>query len=302
MDTSAAIADALREVGPRLRRARAQRGLTLTELAATTGISKSTLSRLESGERKPSLELLLPIAQAYRLPLDELVGAPEVGDPRIRFQPRRRNGRIVVPLTRQPGSIQAWKVIIPPSARPPEPRTHEGYEWLYVLSGRMRLILADHDITMGPGEVAEFDTRLPHWFGAASTEPVEILSLLGRQGERLHVRAAPAGERRRLDQGPLLAQRRCPCWRTIASSAAAAFAWSPRTASSSAACSRVTGVHAFRSRLPSTSESRYSTWPSARMIHSQDITPTSPVERALIWAITFGESNAMDKALSPGDP
>jgi transcriptional regulator with XRE-family HTH domain len=187
----AAIADALQAVGPRLRRARAQRGLTLTELAATTGISKSTLSRLESGDRRPSLELLLPIAQAYRLPLDDLVGAPEVGDPRVRFTPRQRNGRIVIPLTRQPSSIQAWKVIIPPAASPPETRTHEGYEWLYVLSGRMRLILADHDITMRAGEVAEFDTRLPHWFGAAGAEPVEVLSLLGRQGERIHVRAAP---------------------------------------------------------------------------------------------------------------
>ena len=166
--------------------------------SATTGISKSTLSRLESGERKPSLELLLPIAQAYQLPLDDLVGAPEVGDPRIRFQPRRRNGRIVVPLTRQPGSTQAWKVIIPPASAPPQTRTHEGYEWLYVLSGRMRLILSDHDITMGPGEVAEFSTRLAHWFGAARAEPVEILSLLGKQGDRIHVRASPARKQGRL--------------------------------------------------------------------------------------------------------
>jgi transcriptional regulator with XRE-family HTH domain len=197
VDQSSAIAGALQEVGPRLRRVRAQRGLTLTDLAAATGISKSTLSRLESGERKPSLELLLPIAQVFQLPLDDLVGAPEVGDPRVRFKPRQRNGRIVVPLTRQPGSIQAWKVIIPPTSSPPEVRAHEGYEWLYVLSGRMRLILTDHDVTMGPGEVAEFDTRLPHWFGAAGAEPVEVLSLLGRQGERIHVRAAPR-ERRTL--------------------------------------------------------------------------------------------------------
>jgi hypothetical protein len=60
----------------------------------------------------------------------------------------------------------------------------------------MRLILADHDITMGPGEVAEFDTRLPHWFGPAGDRPVEILSLFGRQGERIHVRAAPRGKAR----------------------------------------------------------------------------------------------------------
>jgi quercetin dioxygenase-like cupin family protein len=70
-------------------------------------------------------------------------------------------------------------------------RTRDGYEWLYVLSGEMRLILGEHDITMGPGEVAEFDTRLPHWFGAADAEPVEILSVHSTHGKRMHVRAAP---------------------------------------------------------------------------------------------------------------
>ena len=186
---SSPIAAALDQVGPRLKRLRTERGVTLTDVAAATGISKSTLSRLETGQRRPSLELLLPLAQAYRVPLDELVGAPEVGDPRIRLKPRARNGRIVVPLTRQPRGLHAWKVILPPERKEPELRTHEGYEWLYVLAGQMRLILAEHDITMGPGEVAEFDTQVPHWFGAAGDEPVEILSLLGRQGERIHVRA-----------------------------------------------------------------------------------------------------------------
>lgn len=192
VDGSSAINDVLADVGPRLRRARTQRDVTLTELAAATGISKSTLSRLESGQRKPSLELLLPIAQAHRVPLDELVGAPDVGDPRIRLKPEKRSGgRIVVPLTRQPRGVHAWKVVIPPERGQPQLRTHEGYEWLYVLAGELRLIIADHDITMGPGEVAEFDTRVPHWFGTADGRPVEILSILGREGERAHVRAAP---------------------------------------------------------------------------------------------------------------
>jgi transcriptional regulator with XRE-family HTH domain len=188
---SAEIASVLAEVGARLRKLRTHRGVTLTELAAATGISKSTLSRLESGQRKPSLELLLPIAQAHRIPLDELVGAPEVGDPRIQLRPQKRGGRVVVPLTQHPTGIHAWKVVIPPERKPPVLRTHEGNEWLYVLSGELRLLLGGHDITMKAGEVAEFDTQVPHWFGAAGNRPVEILSLLGQHGERAHIRAKP---------------------------------------------------------------------------------------------------------------
>jgi transcriptional regulator with XRE-family HTH domain len=194
--TSPEITSVLAEVGSRLKRVRTRRGVTLTALAAATGISKSTLSRLETGQRKPSLELLLPIAHAHQVPLDELVGAPEVDDPRIQLKPRVRNGRMVVPLTRQAGGLHAWKVIIPPERNEPELRTHEGYEWLYVLSGRMRLILGDTDITLEPGEVAEFDTRLPHWFGPADDRPIEILSLHGSDGQRMHVRAAPRRKER----------------------------------------------------------------------------------------------------------
>jgi transcriptional regulator with XRE-family HTH domain len=193
-DSTALIAAALDQVGPRLKRLRTQRGATLTGVAAATGISKSTLSRLETGQRRPSLELLLPLAQVYRVPLDDLVGAPEVGDPRIRLKPQRVKGRTVVPLTRRPGGVQAWKIVIPTSKNRPELRAHEGYEWLYVLSGRMRLVLGDRDLVVGPGEVVEFDTQVPHWFGSTGDQPAEVLSLFGRQGERMHVRATSGGE------------------------------------------------------------------------------------------------------------
>jgi transcriptional regulator with XRE-family HTH domain len=188
-DQPAGIAAALDQVGVRLKRLRMQRGVTLTSLTAATGISKSTLSRLESGQRRPSLELLLPLAQAYHVPLDELVGAPEVGDPRIRLKPRNANGRTVIPLTRQPGGVQAWKIIIPASKIEPVLKINEGYEWLYVLSGRMRLVLGDHDLVLGAGEVAEFDTHVPHWFGSTGDQEAEVLSVFGGQGERMHVRA-----------------------------------------------------------------------------------------------------------------
>ena len=183
------IVAALELVASRLRRVRQQRGLTLTEAAALAGISKSTLSRLETGQRRPSLELLLPLAGTYRVPLDDLVGAPEVGDPRIRLKPRRVKGRTVLPLTR-PGGIQAWKIVIPVDQSDPSPRSHDGFEWLYVLSGRMRLILGDQDLELGEGEAAEFDTQVPHWFGSNGEEPAEVLSIFGRPGERMLVRAS----------------------------------------------------------------------------------------------------------------
>jgi transcriptional regulator with XRE-family HTH domain len=194
MDDTSAIAAALDQVGPRLKQLRVQRGATITSVAAATGISKSTLSRLETGQRRPSLELLLPLAQAYHVPLDDLVGAPEVGDPRIRLKPQRVKGRTVIPLTRHPGGMQAWKIVIPTSKVNPELRAHEGHEWLYVLSGRMRLVLGDHDLVLGPGEVVEFDTQVPHWFGSTGDQAAEVLSLFGRHGERMHVRAKPGRE------------------------------------------------------------------------------------------------------------
>ena len=182
--------EALTAVGRRLRALRRERELTLVDMSAVAGISVSTLSRLESGARRPTLELLLPLAHAYRVTLDELVDAPPTGDPRIHLRPIRRNGMTVLALTRRAGGIQAYKIVIPGVSRRkrPDPQTHEGYEWLYVLNGRLRLVLGEQALVLAPGEAAEFDTRVPHWFGAHGPESVEFLSLFGRQGERAHLR------------------------------------------------------------------------------------------------------------------
>ncbi len=192
-DATIDTADTIAAVGPRLRALRQQRGVTLADLAEATGISLSTLSRLESGQRRATLQLLLPLAQAHRVPLDDLVGAPPTGDPRVHLKPVDRHGRTYVPLTQMPGPLQAFKLVIRPEPRQmePTPQTHEGFEWLYVLSGRLRLVLGERDIVMGSGEAAEFDTRVPHWFACADDRPVECLCLFGKQGERVHLTARP---------------------------------------------------------------------------------------------------------------
>ena len=184
-------------VGPRLKLLRQRRNLTLTDLTTETGISTSTLSRLEAGLRRPTLEQLLPLARAYGVTLDELVDAPPTGNPRIHLRPIAvGDGSTVIPLTRRPGGIQAYKFVLPTGQDKTEPtlRTHEGHDWVYVLNGTLRLVLGEHDLTLESGEAAEFDTRTPHWFGATSAGPVEFLSLIGRQGERAHVRASVRGD------------------------------------------------------------------------------------------------------------
>ncbi|AOW88895.1 XRE family transcriptional regulator [Streptomyces olivaceus] len=182
--------DVLDAVGPRLRTLRRERGITLAHLSAATGVSESTLSRLESGQRRATLELLLPLARIYDVPLDDLVGAPRTGDPRIHLKPVRRFGMVFVPLSRRPGGTQAFKMIIPsrPTPLEPIPQTHEGSEWLYVLSGRLRLLVGERDLVLSPGEAAEFETSLPHWLGSADGGAVELLVLFGLQGVRTHVR------------------------------------------------------------------------------------------------------------------
>jgi transcriptional regulator with XRE-family HTH domain len=193
MDATHDLDRALSSVGPRLRTLRQQRETTLAALSAATGISVSTLSRLESGSRRPTLELLLPLARAHGVTLDELVDAPPTGDPRVHLRPVTKHGMTMLPLTRRSGGIQAYKLVIPATGRPVELdlQTHEGYEWIYVLDGRLRVVLGEHDLVLTPGEAAEFDTRVPHWFGGADGEAVEFLSLFGRQGERAHLRARP---------------------------------------------------------------------------------------------------------------
>jgi transcriptional regulator with XRE-family HTH domain len=175
-------------IGPRLRTLRRARGMTLEALSAATGISVSGLSRLESGKRRPTLELLIPLARVHHVALDQLIAAPATGDPRVHLTPlRRRKGSVIVPLTQYPGRVQVFKQLIAPCPR--RLVTHNGYEWLFVLAGELLLVLGQRELVLGPGEVAEFDTAEPHWFGPSGDQPVEILHIFGPHGDKARVRS-----------------------------------------------------------------------------------------------------------------
>ncbi|WP_051341713.1 helix-turn-helix domain-containing protein [Pseudonocardia spinosispora] len=184
----------LAAIGPRLRGLRLRGGTTLAAVAVRTGISVSTLSRLESGIRAPTLDLLLPLAREYRVALDELVDADPTGDPRVYPKPMSRHGMTVVPLSPTEGELQAFKCILGagPVGAEPDQRSHEGYHWLTVLNGRLRVVLGDRDLVLTTGQAAEFDTRVPHWFGNAEPRAVEFLSVLSSTGRGIDQRIHPS--------------------------------------------------------------------------------------------------------------
>lgn len=191
-------AESLAHIGPRLKSWREKRSMTLVELSEATGISPSTLSRLEAGKRAPNLELVVPIARALRLELDDIVprAAP---DPRVSRSTRRVGKMRYETLSPESSPVQTFKVTFPAVAAGLVPaaelKVHEGQEWLYVLSGRLRLVLGEQEVVLGPGEAAEFDTRIPHWLSATGAGPAEVLSIFSKEGKRIHLRASPAKSR-----------------------------------------------------------------------------------------------------------
>ncbi|WP_413466783.1 helix-turn-helix domain-containing protein [Microbacterium sp. LRZ72] len=179
----------LEQVGPRLRAVRAARGWTLDELAERAGMSASTLSRLESGKRQASLELLLPLTRQLGIRVDDLLPEPE-RDPRVRRALVHRDGLVIAPLTPEDSPVQTYEITYPPAAEPPAQRTHDGFEWLYVLSGHLRLWLGEQDLVLARGEAAEFDTRIPHSISAAGARPAQVISIFNADGVRMHTHGA----------------------------------------------------------------------------------------------------------------
>ncbi len=178
------------QVRRRLRELRVQRGLTLQEVGHRAGIDVSTLSRLESGKRRLALDHLPRLARALSVSTDELLQPSPPSDPRVRGTAHSHHGVTYWPLTRQgpAGGLHAFKVRVSTRRRTPpaELPVHEGQDWMYVLSGRMRLVLDQRDFTIDPGQAVEFSTWTPHWFGVVH-EPVEAIVIFGPHGERLHL-------------------------------------------------------------------------------------------------------------------
>ncbi len=176
-------------LGQRLRDARRAHGWSLDELAARASVSPSTLSRLENGKRQASLELLLPLTRHLGIRIDDLVST-DAPDPRVRRPVVHRDGLVIAPLSPEGSPVHTYRITYPPVTELPRLRAHDGFEWLYVLSGRLRLRVGEQDLTLVAGEAAEFDTRVPHAMSAAGNRPARVLSIFNEAGVRLHTHLA----------------------------------------------------------------------------------------------------------------
>ena len=167
----------------RLRELRTERGWTQDELARRAGLSKSYLSRIEDGERQPSLASLLSLAQAHGVSLASLFAAPTAENRHCAvlragsLPAQQGNGISYTPLSRpeRAANMHPIHVTVPAGRENGEMYRHDGEEWLYVLSGTLRLALADEAHVLHPGDSAHFDARLPHRLFALDGRDAELI-------------------------------------------------------------------------------------------------------------------------------
>ena len=173
-------------VRSRLRSLRHTLGLSLDELAARSHLSPSTISRIETGKRTISLDVLLPLAAALQVGVEALLDVRSDDDVVIRPVPSTSGARTTWMLSRPTDNTIAVKLRLEPSDQMPEQRVHPGHDWFFVTEGRVRLQLGDRELLVEAGEAAEFATMTPHSF-TASGGPAELLMIFDRDGQRAHV-------------------------------------------------------------------------------------------------------------------
>jgi transcriptional regulator with XRE-family HTH domain len=166
-------------VAPQLRALRRRASLTLEAGGQAAGLSPAHLSRLETGQRQPSLPMLLALARVYGTTVSELLGetVPErdavlrAGD----MEPTRAGGWTYWQAGAPGRGMQALRVHVPYGSQGDIVRVHPGEEWLYVLRGRLRLRLGDAAHLLGPGDSAHFDSLTPHRIAAADHDGADLL-------------------------------------------------------------------------------------------------------------------------------
>ena len=173
-------------VRSRIRAIRQHLGWSLDDLAARSGVGASTISRIETGHRSISFDVLVPLARELDVSIDELVTTGRNDDIVIHPEPTHWPGMTMWSLSRPGSSLQAVKIHFAADAPKPEPQIHPGHDFMFVLSGTVRLTLGAAEHTVSAGQSAEFSTMTPHAVSPVDG-PADILMVLDRDGAAAHI-------------------------------------------------------------------------------------------------------------------
>lgn len=171
-------------VRQRIRALRLAQGLSLVELAERAHLSPSTLSRIENGQRRLALDQLVTLARALDTSLDALV---ETQDVEVVSHPMTDHGSESLRwrIRHSPDLVILRQRVTGPPPEPSRMRAHPGHEWLVVLSGTLTLLLGERRYRVQANQSAEFDTMLPHAFGAEGG-PVDVLLVVDPEARKGH--------------------------------------------------------------------------------------------------------------------
>jgi transcriptional regulator with XRE-family HTH domain len=176
------ITDQLADFNFRLKELRSTRGWTLEELSERTGLSKPFLSRLEAGDRQPSIAAVLTLAKAFGVSVGLMFEPASASEACVVVRGkdvswRHGNGLAYASLSSSArfANLQPMKITVSPRRKGDEQYQHEGEEWVYVLSGRLRITVAGENYELDPGDAAHFDSRQPHRLAALGGRDADVI-------------------------------------------------------------------------------------------------------------------------------
>jgi transcriptional regulator with XRE-family HTH domain len=188
-------------IGANIRTWREQMGLTVTELAKQAGLSKSTVSKIETGQVSSPISTLIRIAQVMGTPVAEFFVEPK-DDPAYVLT-RKGEGAII---TRDGSGVGYSYEALAPEMRhklvepfiltmqPDDPEgdfQHEGQEFIYMLSGKLAITIAGDEVRLGSGDSLYFDSSLKHTMRVDGNRPARFVDIYV-QAKKLR---SPSGRR-----------------------------------------------------------------------------------------------------------
>ena len=176
----------MRAVAANVRKLRQRAGFTLADLAAASGLGKSTLAQLESGKGNPSVETLWAIAAALAVPFARLVEeeGPAMRVVRASDVPPVKSeetpgwaGRVLATTERR-GTFELYALDLRAgTTRHAAPHYAGVFEYLLVVSGRLRTGPVGQAVELAAGDLVSFSADTPHDYEALEdTHAVLVMS------------------------------------------------------------------------------------------------------------------------------